>query len=167
MPGSLKRIQSINKHNQAARTNSDISCKKKVKNQQENLKLIPVIHISTADFLQIHRLCLHFSGTDLHPKACEDRVTKHDGALLPAAQRHSVHTLYARQTCIRNIAFVLFDQFCRLKMIINSSIARRQNSETPASVVTSSLSPAVLDCAVLCVDAVEGFHAVDRKHQKS
>lgn len=29
IPGSLKRIQSINKHNRAERTNSDISCKKR------------------------------------------------------------------------------------------------------------------------------------------
>lgn len=29
VPGSLKRIQSINKHNRAERTNSDISCKKR------------------------------------------------------------------------------------------------------------------------------------------
>lgn len=28
VPGSLRRIQSINKHNRAGRTNSDISCKK-------------------------------------------------------------------------------------------------------------------------------------------
>lgn len=28
LPGSLKRIQSVNKHNRAERTSSDISCKK-------------------------------------------------------------------------------------------------------------------------------------------
>lgn len=151
MTGSLKRIQSINKHNQAGRTNSDISCKKKSKTKQK------VIQISSVDFLQIHYrktivvfnlLCLHFSGTDLHPKACEDRITKHNGALLPAAQRHTVHTVYdAGQMCIPNIVCVLLNQFCRVrkniplyKLLLTKvtvvCISHRQNSDTTASVVS-------------------------------